>query len=186
MKYDDAGPGRAFKLVTVLLVLLGLILLGWGLTHKSSEPQLFERYSYSYALLLVAVASGTAFLALLLRFPNPRLVWWTANLYTFGVSTILIVGITEIGLRLFNPWGVQFFHALPFHMQGMVDDRELGYAHPSSVSYELIGKSVALNSHGLRDTEIAYDKPEGEKRVLVLGDSTTFGWGVSQGEPFRI
>jgi hypothetical protein len=41
-----------------------------------------------------------------------------------------------------------------------------------------------LNSHGLRDDEIPYDKPAGEKRVLVLGDSVTFGWGVSQGETF--
>jgi hypothetical protein len=43
---------------------------------------------------------------------------------------------------------------------------------------------VTLNSHGLRDKEIPYDKPPGEKRILLLGDSVTFGWGVSDGEPF--
>jgi lysophospholipase L1-like esterase len=69
-------------------------------------------------------------------------------------------------------------------MQEMVDDPMLGYKHPASVAYSLGSNLVELNSHGLRDDEIPYDKPVGEKRILVLGDSVTFGWGISQGETF--
>ena len=43
---------------------------------------------------------------------------------------------------------------------------------------------VKINANGLRDEEIPFNKPEDEKRVLMLGDSVTFGWGVSQGETF--
>lgn len=69
-------------------------------------------------------------------------------------------------------------------MQGMVDHPQLGYVHPKSVSYELGANRVELNSHGLRDEEVLYAKEPDERRVLVLGDSVTFGWGVNQGKTF--
>jgi hypothetical protein len=70
-------------------------------------------------------------------------------------------------------------------MQGMIDHATLGYVHPTSVQYSLGRNVVRLNSHGLRmDEDIAFEKRRGEQRVLVIGDSTAFGWGVSQGETF--
>lgn len=39
---------------------------------------------------------------------------------------------------------------------------------------------VDINSLGIRDRrDLAYEKPTGRSRVLCLGDSFTFGWGVS-------
>jgi len=35
-----------------------------------------------------------------------------------------------------------------------------------------------INSLGLRNRETTYKKPEGTFRIVVLGDSRTFGWGV--------
>jgi hypothetical protein len=67
----------------------------------------------------------------------------------------------------------------------MVDHPRLGYVHPTSVRYTLGCNVVRLNSHGLRmDEDVPFEKRRGERRVLVIGDSTTFGWGVSQGETF--
>lgn len=43
---------------------------------------------------------------------------------------------------------------------------------------------VRINSRGLRDREIAYQKPEGTYRILVLGDSQTFGFGVEAEETY--
>ena len=100
------------------------------------------------------------------------------------VSLVLSILLLEVALRVINPWGMDFFHWLPYHMQGMVRDPELGYRHPASVSYSLGKNRVTLNSHGLRGREIPYEKPAGEKRVLLLGDSVTFGWGVGDGETF--
>jgi len=40
------------------------------------------------------------------------------------------------------------------------------------------------NSKGLRDKEYDYDKPRGKFRIVCLGDSVTFGWGVSAEERF--
>ena len=44
--------------------------------------------------------------------------------------------------------------------------------------------AVSTNSHGLRDEEIAFDKPDGHTRVLAVGDSFTFGYGVEVYEAF--
>ena len=40
---------------------------------------------------------------------------------------------------------------------------------------------VRINQHGLREREaIGPDKPPGEKRIVCLGDSFTFGWGIPE------
>lgn len=50
-----------------------------------------------------------------------------------------------------------------------------GYASPN----------VNTNSMGLRSPEVAVPKPEGTKRILLLGDSFTFGFRVLDKETFR-
>ena len=35
-----------------------------------------------------------------------------------------------------------------------------------------------INSKGLRDDETSYEKPEGRFRIVLLGDSFSFGFGV--------
>jgi len=43
---------------------------------------------------------------------------------------------------------------------------------------ELHGVEIRINSKGLREREIAYERSAGTYRVLFLGDSLTLGWGV--------
>lgn len=45
-------------------------------------------------------------------------------------------------------------------------------------------KPVHINSRGTRGPEFAEEKPPGTIRVLSLGDSRTFGWGLSDGETY--
>ena len=40
------------------------------------------------------------------------------------------------------------------------------------------------NSEGLRDRERTVEKPEGVRRVICLGDSTTLGWGIRPQEAY--
>lgn len=49
---------------------------------------------------------------------------------------------------------------------------------PNAHFDKLYGVKVDINSKGLRDNEYSYEKTKGVYRILVLGDSVTFGWGV--------
>ena len=177
-------PGRAFSLFTGVLLGALLLTLLFGLMHVSSEPRILGRYSPRYFALLLGLATSAGMLAWLLVAPRPASVRWAGNVYALLVSTTLTVAVAEVGLRLANPWGIELFSLLPYHMQGMVDHPRLGYVHPQSTSYRLGSNRVFLNSHGFRDDEMPLEKPPGERRILVLGDSVTFGWGVDQGEDF--
>jgi lysophospholipase L1-like esterase len=54
--------------------------------------------------------------------------------------------------------------------------------HGRSASY--IGVPVEISSLGLRDRELALPKPPGTCRVVVIGDSVTFGYGVRLEETY--
>jgi hypothetical protein len=181
---SQSRPGWAFSLFTGGLICLFSLALAFGVMHESSQPTVFGRYSGAYFALLLALAALVALLTWLLISPRPAGVRWAGNLYALLVSTIVAMTAAEIGLRLVNPWGMEFFSLLPYHMQGMIDHPQLGYAHPRSISYQLGSNRVSLNSHGHRDDEMPVDKPAGEHRILILGDSVAFGWGVDQWEDF--
>ncbi|MFM7292335.1 MAG: SGNH/GDSL hydrolase family protein [Planctomycetia bacterium] len=58
-------------------------------------------------------------------------------------------------------------------------DPEVGHRHRPNAQRILMGVDVRTNSLGLRDVERQRDKPAATYRILVLGDSITFGWGVA-------
>ncbi|MBN2483478.1 MAG: SGNH/GDSL hydrolase family protein [Candidatus Omnitrophica bacterium] len=43
---------------------------------------------------------------------------------------------------------------------------------------------VQINRLGLRGQEVSLDKPQGTFRILSLGDSRTFGWGVADNQTY--
>lgn len=63
------------------------------------------------------------------------------------------------------------------------DNKLIGHVHRPSKSIELMDVMVDINSDGHRDKEYAIDKG-GKYRIIFLGDSLTFGWGVKEEETF--
>ena len=57
-------------------------------------------------------------------------------------------------------------------------DPEMAHQHRPNSRAFLLGADVQINSLGLRNPEITTNKPPATYRIVVLGDSTTFGWGV--------
>jgi len=58
---------------------------------------------------------------------------------------------------------------------------------PNQDCYTKIGrKPVHINSQGTRGAEFSPDKPMGTLRILSLGDSRTFGWGLSESQTYTV
>jgi hypothetical protein len=103
-------------------------------------------------------------------------------MYRAGVNILVVVfSITvtllalELGFRIFNP---QRHRSVRVN----VWDRELGLRHIPGAKGCIISPEfdtrISVNSKGLRDREYEYPKSRGTKRILCLGDSFTFGYGV--------
>jgi lysophospholipase L1-like esterase len=67
-------------------------------------------------------------------------------------------------------------------------DSRLGLRQPPGAKGRLRSPEfdcpIHIGSKGLRDKDYPYSKPEGTVRILTLGDSFTFGYGVSREETF--
>ena len=100
-----------------------------------------------------------------------------------AVAILIFCGALEVALR------IAFARSLDFSMEMWkyavalkhpVPDPNLSFAHVPGRSAFLMGAPVSINSHGLRDREYSEAKPPGVYRIVMLGDSTTFGWGVTE------
>ena len=112
---------------------------------------------------------------------RPRLRHAAANLALLALAVLFFCGFLELALR------VIFARSLDFSMEMWkyaaqlkrpVADPKLSFVHAPNRSAVLMGVPVSINSHGLRDYEYSERKPPDVYRIVMLGDSTTLGWGV--------
>ncbi len=93
-------------------------------------------------------------------------------------STLLIVALVEAGFRLFLPQNLINNHSIVLAdsevEKRLVPDSTFEFA---SAEYKY---TVRTNAIGFRDYEHQVVKATGVKRVLLLGDSFTYGPGVQQ------
>jgi lysophospholipase L1-like esterase len=54
----------------------------------------------------------------------------------------------------------------------------IGHEHGAKRRAELMGVDVETSAQGLRDREYSLEPRPGVPRILMIGDSLTFGWGV--------
>ena len=101
-----------------------------------------------------------------------------------------LVALTSVFLALVMFEGAirVFFPQSHFTARVLVWDHELGVRQIAGARGWIVTPEfrtrVTTNSKGLRDTEYSYVKPPGVCRILCLGDSYTFGFGVDADEAF--
>jgi len=94
----------------------------------------------------------------------------------FTASTSMCLIGTEVALRLFP----QYNDNMPVRIMG--SEFSSYRMAPNQSMTSLHGKKYNINSLGLRDEEI--ESPYGEIFALLLGDSSTMGYGVQESERF--
>ena len=99
-------------------------------------------------------------------------------------SLVLMIMIAEIFLRLGGYKIITFYAHAGFHQY----EPDLGWAqipsHDAFFQSRDFKVKITSNSHGFRDDEYTIPKREGMRRILVLGDSFAWGWGVEKDEIF--
>lgn len=105
-----------------------------------------------------------------------------------AVSLVVLVAVVALSLvpwlrrTLFPIYLQEPGHELTGHRY--LYDAQLGWRNIPDWKSTTMGKPLTINSKGLRDREYDWDKPPGMKRILVLGDSFTWGYGVADSEIF--
>ena len=94
----------------------------------------------------------------------------------FGGLFLLCFGSLELLLRLNGYGNLEIYEPDPALYWKL---------KPNQDCYTKIDhKPVHINSHGTRGPEFETRKPANTTRILSLGDSRTFGWGLAQAETY--
>ncbi len=90
--------------------------------------------------------------------------------------------LLEVFLRVFDPVGISYFWEIDKYEHARLRGQPFDYIHKPGYRAKLQGVDVVINGRGLRTPEFDDAKRSGTRRVLILGDSIVFGWGVAQDE----
>ncbi|RMG09778.1 MAG: hypothetical protein D6731_18970 [Planctomycetota bacterium] len=117
--------------------------------------------------------------------PGRRRGRWRLRLLALGLGLAFGLFLGELGARVLG-LGATTLTRGALH----VYDPEVGWRCTSKLDarYQKPGSfdvRIRCNARGLRDLEDhPYAKPPGERRVVVLGDSAMWGWGLENDETF--
>jgi lysophospholipase L1-like esterase len=100
-------------------------------------------------------------------------------------STLFTLGLVEVLFRFVMPPSTHhlMYRQSPDPAIGveLLPDSEFDFA---GVPVPIPASRVAISSQGLRERMVTRPKPTGVRRLLCVGDSTTFGWGVNINQTF--
>lgn len=99
-------------------------------------------------------------------------------------SFAIAVGLFEVACRTIVDTGMHYHLEMwkyAVSVKEVADDPAIGHRHKPLSAARLMGVDVSINADGLRDDDLHRSNTDA-KKVLMLGDSITFGWGVPQNE----
>jgi hypothetical protein len=111
----------------------------------------------------------------------------TSRLLVTTITFFVLFCISEITLRLYTRRVIIYDIEMSRYATEIKEDSpnpRIGHVHKPNSEAKLMGVWVKINSDGFRDRE--YPVARGESaRIIFLGDSLTFGWGVEKSQTFE-
>jgi lysophospholipase L1-like esterase len=114
-----------------------------------------------------------------------RKVFQNAALFFIPIFLLLLIG--EITIRIYTRVRTMYDMEMSrYGKQLKIPSANplIGHVHKPSSSGHLMDVDVQINSDGLRDKEYPVSRNDSH-RIIFLGDSLTFGWGVEQDDTFQ-
>ena len=99
------------------------------------------------------------------------------------LSVLITLVALEVSLRFAYQRSMDFDMEMwkyAVRLKRPVPETNIRFVQIPNTAAFLMGVDVRLNSHGLRGPDFSLTKAPGTYRILMLGDSTTFGWGVRE------
>jgi lysophospholipase L1-like esterase len=175
-----------------IVALLGWIAVLRLAIHRSRSPIVLDRYSPEFAALLgfvvlVAVAASALAVArarapLGTRAPRSRGQRGKA-LLALAISLTVSLVLAEIAIRRFDLLGASLYAESWRYALATLPDPDLVYKQQPDLETTYQGVPVRFNELGLRERPLSAKQAD-TMRILVLGDSVVFGWGVREEETF--
>ena len=98
------------------------------------------------------------------------------------ITVFVMAGVFETLCRILFKEGMNYHVEMwryAVELKRISKEPKIGHEHIPGTHARLMGVDISINSDGLRNDEVEFLKPPGVTRILMLGDSITFGWGVA-------
>jgi hypothetical protein len=109
------------------------------------------------------------------------------NILIIVISSCLSLLSAELAFRLYNQSRIFLdveMARYSYKLKTISSNPKIGFIHKKNQNTKLMGVNVKTNSQGLRDKEYSLDR-NSKKRLIFLGDSLTFAWGVEKKQSFE-
>jgi lysophospholipase L1-like esterase len=104
------------------------------------------------------------------------------------VSLIIFMAMLEVSLQIYTRLYIYYDVEMSRYAVSVKEksaNPKIGHVHRPNSSEYLMGVDVDINSDGMRDDEYQVER-DSNRRIAVLGDSLTFGWGVEKADTFEV
>ena len=108
-------------------------------------------------------------------------IGWRAKVFASVLALAVGFGLCEIAARVLYPAPPEPAREPQLLFQS---DPQVGFTHVPGQAGFLDDGLATINAKGLRGDLPETPKPLGSLRVLAVGDSTTFGWGVNDRDTY--
>lgn len=109
------------------------------------------------------------------------------NLLAILIIIVVLFAICEALIRVYLHYNTVYDIEMTRYAMSVKEDSEnpkIGHVHKPGSEKELMDVNVSINSDGHRDKEYPTQKGDAY-RIIFLGDSLTFGWGVAIEDTFQ-